>query len=98
MTQISNQLIKMGSSCSKTDSSTFTKVEKIQTMELYIKAGPNDGEVGDCPFAHYVRCVLEFKGIQYQVKSHWSLLNQLTPVQFQLTCQLSPKHKAWSIS
>lgn len=59
----------MGSSCSKNESATFaTKVEKIPIMELYIKAGPNDGEVGDCPFAHYVRCVLEFKGLQYRVR------------------------------
>ena len=36
-------------------------------MELYIKAGPNDGEIGDCPFAQYVRCVLAYKGIECQV-------------------------------
>ncbi len=37
-------------------------------MELYIKAGPEDGEVGDCPFAHYVRCVLNYKGLECEVK------------------------------
>jgi len=36
-------------------------------MELYIKAGPDGESVGDCPFAHYVRAVLETKGLQYKV-------------------------------
>ena len=36
------------------------------TMELYIKAGPKDGDVGDCPFAHYVRCVLNYKKLEYK--------------------------------
>ena len=36
-------------------------------MELYIKAGPEDGQVGDCPFAHYVRCVMHFKGLDCKV-------------------------------
>ena len=35
-------------------------------MELYIKAGPKDGDVGDCPFAHYVRCVLNYKKLEYK--------------------------------
>ena len=41
--------------------------QNFTNMELYIKAGVNDGEVGDCPFAHYVRCVLAFKGLEYKV-------------------------------
>merc|ERR1712062_603143 len=42
-------------------SSNKTEVEIIEpvTMELYIKAGPEDGQVGDCPFAHYVRLKVE---------------------------------------
>lgn len=36
-------------------------------VELYIKAGPDETSVGDCPFAHYVRCVLHVKGIEYTV-------------------------------
>ena len=45
----------------------ISKVEATINMELYIKAGPNDGEIGDCPFAQYVRCVLAYKGIDCQV-------------------------------
>ena len=41
-------------------------------MTLYLKAGPSpDGTtlpVGDCPFAHAVRLVLEEKGLAYQVQ------------------------------
>jgi len=36
-------------------------------MELYIKAAPDGKSVGDCPFAHFVRAVLETKGLEYQV-------------------------------
>jgi glutathione S-transferase len=36
-------------------------------MELYLKAGPQGTSVGDCPFAHYVRCVLHFKGLECKV-------------------------------
>ena len=43
------------------------KVDAKVNMELYIKSGPNDGEIGDCPFAQYVRCVLAYKGIDCQV-------------------------------
>ena len=43
--------------------------ENFTNMELYIKAGVNDGEVGDCPFAHYVRGVLAFKGLDYKVSN-----------------------------
>lgn len=32
-------------------------------MELYLKAGPGGQEVGDCPFAHYVRAIMAFKNI-----------------------------------
>ena len=38
-----------------------------EIMELYIKAGKIDGEVGDCPFAHYVRCVMNYKNLDYNV-------------------------------
>ena len=56
-------------SCFRSFTSIFksSKVEAKVNMELYIKAGPNDGEIGDCPFAQYVRCVLAYKGIECQV-------------------------------
>jgi hypothetical protein len=31
----------------------------IAAMDLYLKAGPDGSEVGDCPFAHYVRNELD---------------------------------------
>jgi glutathione S-transferase len=34
-------------------------------MELYCKAGPDGAAVGDCPFAHFVRLVMEEKGLDY---------------------------------
>ena len=37
-------------------------------MTLYLKAGPDEKSVGDCPFAHYVRMVLEEKGLEYQLR------------------------------
>lgn len=37
-------------------------------MTLYIKAGPDGTSVGDCPFAHFVRLVLEEKGLDYTVQ------------------------------
>lgn len=37
-------------------------------MTLYIKAGPDGTSVGDCPFAHFVRMVLNEKGLEYDVK------------------------------
>ena len=37
-------------------------------MTLYLKAGEDGVSVGDCPFAHYVRMVLEEKGLEYSVK------------------------------
>jgi glutathione S-transferase len=37
-------------------------------MTLYLKAGPDGTSVGDCPFAHYVRLVLETKGLEYEVQ------------------------------
>lgn len=37
-------------------------------MTLYLKAGPDGTSVGDCPFAHFVRLVLEEKGLEYEVK------------------------------
>lgn len=36
-------------------------------MTLYLKAGPDGKSVGDCPFAHYVRMLLEEKGLEYDV-------------------------------
>jgi len=37
-------------------------------MQLYMKAGQDGKSVGDCPFAHMVRMVLEEKGLEYEVK------------------------------
>ena len=37
-------------------------------MTLYLKAGPDGTSVGDCPFAHFVRMVLEEKGLEYQLR------------------------------
>lgn len=37
-------------------------------MTLYVKAGPDGTSLGDCPFAHYVRMVLETKGLDYELK------------------------------
>lgn len=43
-------------------------------MTLYVKAGPSPSEestrltMGDCPFAHAIRLVLEEKGLPYQVQ------------------------------
>eukprot|EP00980_Cylindrotheca_fusiformis_P018691 scaffold6226_cov118-Cylindrotheca_fusiformis.AAC.5 len=37
-------------------------------MTLYLKAGPDGSSVGDCPFAHAVRLVLEEKGLDYTVQ------------------------------
>ena len=43
------------------------QVYQSTKMELYLKAGPQGTSVGDCPFAHYVRCVLHFKGLECKV-------------------------------
>jgi glutathione S-transferase len=37
-------------------------------MTLYLKAGPDGKSVGDCPFAHFVRLVLEEKGLEYDLQ------------------------------
>ena len=37
-------------------------------MTIYLKAGPDGTSVGDCPFAQFVRMVLEEKGLEYTVK------------------------------
>jgi glutathione S-transferase len=37
-------------------------------MTLYLKAGPDGTSVGDCPFAHFVRLVLEEKGLDYTLQ------------------------------
>merc|ERR1712117_169646 len=31
-------------------------------MDLYLKAGPSGSDLGDCPFAHFVRMVIAVKG------------------------------------
>lgn len=36
-------------------------------MTLYVKAGPDGTSLGDCPFAHYVRLVLEAKNLDYEL-------------------------------
>lgn len=36
-------------------------------MTLYVKAGPDGKSLGDCPFAHFVRMVLEVKGLEYEL-------------------------------
>lgn len=36
-------------------------------MTLYVKAGPDGTSLGDCPFAHFVRMVLEVKGLEYDL-------------------------------
>ena len=36
-------------------------------MSLYLKAGPDGKSLGDCPFAHFVRLVLEEKGLEYEL-------------------------------
>lgn len=49
---------------------TFTtdKVRRAKrVMELFVKAGPDGTSVGDCPFTHFVRAVLAFKGLDCQV-------------------------------
>lgn len=37
-------------------------------MTLYLKAAEDGTSVGDCPFAHYVRLILEEKNLPYTVK------------------------------
>jgi glutathione S-transferase len=38
-------------------------------MTLYCKAGPEGlGQIGDCPFCHFVRLVLEEKGLEYELR------------------------------
>lgn len=37
-------------------------------MTLYAKAGPDGKSMGDCPFAHFVRIVLEEKGLEYDLQ------------------------------
>lgn len=37
-------------------------------MTLYLKAAEDKTSVGDCPFAHFVRLVLEEKGLEYECK------------------------------
>ena len=36
-------------------------------MELYLKAGSDGKSVGDCPFAHFVRAAISFKGLECEV-------------------------------
>jgi glutathione dehydrogenase/transferase len=44
------------------------KLKKAGGMTLYCKAGPDQISIGDCPFAHYVRLVLEEKNLEYDIK------------------------------
>jgi len=37
-------------------------------MTLYLKPGPDGSSTGDCPFAHFIRMVLEEKGLEYELK------------------------------
>jgi len=37
-------------------------------MTLFCKAAEDGKSVGDCPFAHFVRLVLEEKGLEYELK------------------------------
>jgi len=37
-------------------------------MTLYLKPGPDGTSAGDCPFAHFVRMVLEEKGLEYKLR------------------------------
>ena len=37
-------------------------------MTLYVKAGPDGTSLGDCPFAHFVRMVLDVKGLEYDLQ------------------------------
>lgn len=37
-------------------------------MVLYLKAAEDGTSVGDCPFAHYIRLILEEKGLPYKVE------------------------------
>lgn len=37
-------------------------------MVLYLKAAEDGKSVGDCPFAHYIRLILEEKGLSYKVE------------------------------
>ena len=46
----------------------FRMYEKEGGMTLYVKAGPDGTSLGDCPFAHFVRMVLEVKGLEYELK------------------------------
>ena len=38
-------------------------------MILYVKAGEDGTSVGDCPFAHYIRLILEEKGLPYKIEA-----------------------------
>lgn len=37
-------------------------------MTLYLKAAEDGTSAGDCPFAHFVRMVLEEKGLEYELR------------------------------
>ena len=41
---------------------------EVGGMTLFLKAAEDGVSVGDCPFAHAVRLVLEEKGLEYQVQ------------------------------
>ena len=76
LSQASSSVTRLQSCCSSLTNSGTNRlrnpsgerqVYQSVKMELYLKAGPQERTVGDCPFAHYVRCVLHFKGLDYKV-------------------------------
>jgi len=39
-------------------------------LKLHVKAGPDGKSIGDCPFAHAVRCAAHAKGIDMEISPH----------------------------
>ena len=69
-------------------------------MTIYLKAGPDGTSVGDCPFAQFVRMVLEEKGLEYTVKpcvqeTKPSWLVELFHVVFLVGLDLHSPHTDW---
>lgn len=52
------------------ESESSSKKKMNPAMELLVKAGADGSSIGDCPFAQFVRIVLEIKGIEYTVSPH----------------------------
>ena len=61
-----SSLVQSGSNRHRNPSGERQVYQSVK-MELYIKAGPSGTCVGDCPFAHYVRCVLHYKSLECEV-------------------------------